>query len=198
MVFAEKSYEVRPPNVREAITLLSVAQDALTGDEDAYQLVLQVLLGWYPSPLFVASRVSEPQQVTAYALTVMHQGTPASRKKAQDVAEEGREIDWSEIISLYMHTYGCSLEAVLGEPWAGFLTMANQMARIEARQKLNYLHAKGIPYIKNKGERSKAMQQLQRLAGHEAGPKRISKEEAAKNLDDLAQQFASFGALGRA
>lgn len=191
VVFGGVSYEVRPPTVREAVTLLTVAQDAMAGDEDAWQLALHVLRSWYPSSLLLASRNAERRQVISYALQMMQQGSPEGKKR------EGAtpSIDWDDIISLYMHTYGQSLDRVLNEPWPGFLIMASQIGRIEARGKLNLIQAQGLPYIKSKTERTKAFNQLRRMAGIVEAPKKVTPEEAQKNLNDLAQAFASFGAL---
>lgn len=192
------SYELRPPTTREALILLSAARDALMGDDDAYSLVLYVLKDWYPSTMFIETRRADPREVVSYALQIMQQGTQ-QRKASDEIAEEGREADWDSILSLYMHTYGVSLSEALEEPWAGFLLMASHIGRIESRNKLNYLHAKGLPHIRDKNERARAMSRLQRAAGIDTvRPKKVSKEEAEANLKELEQQFALFGGLGRA
>jgi len=196
VVYDDNVYEVRPPTVREAVILLAEAKEAMAGNEDSYKLVLHTISQWYPQGLFLALRAAPPQQMTAMALRFMHEGTP--HVKPKKVAAHGQAIDWDDVISLYMHTYGVSLEDTLKEPWSGFLVMASQIGRIEARKKLDQLHVNGLPYIKNKGERDRAIGQLKKLAGVDATASKATPEEQKKNLNDLAAQFAAFGSLGKA
>jgi hypothetical protein len=190
------SYFVRAPTVREALVVMEAAPLAAQGDKDARTLLLGVMDGWFPQKLLTASRKAQPADVAKTCLQMLRgYDEPGANQGERDNAP----VEWPRLIGLYMGTYRISFSDTMREPWPAFLDMLRQVGMVEARWKVGYLSAKGIPHIRAKREREKRMSDLLESAGMGRRRRRkISARVAQANLRELELQFALFGALGRA
>lgn len=199
------AYEVRPPTVREALILIIAGRRAIEGDDDAFNLVLFALKSWYPDQVYSHARAEAKrdgmmsrQLIIGHAFQLMHQGSPETRKRSEEAADDPESIEWGVILSRYMNTYSCSIQTVMDEPWPSFLHLSLRLGSFNAIYTMNTIRAISMAFGSKGKQRDKMFSELEEQLGIRSKPKKLTPEEQKSNLQEFALQFASIGALGKA
>lgn len=197
-----RSIPIPPPSVRTALTLLHAAEDAADGDPGSLSLFTEAASTWLPRAayrrLFPTGfwRLIHWKMPPAIGVSMTMQLLMLGKAEHtlpdnQQEEKQAAEVEWDKLMADYCATYSVDPMRALDTPWHFFMQMLTAADSVHAKAMLRYLTAKGLPYIDNKAEREKAMQDLQKRAGL-APPEKSPEEkliEQKANLELLQRMF---------
>ena len=174
---------VRPPSVREALTILASYEGALDDAPVDTGIFFDILDGWLPSKIVATMKGSDRGTVVQWVFGVINAGVPKFHQVTSGDYEGGG--GWTSVVTDYVSVYPYTVDQVMDEKWPVFLIMAAGIGQVRARQSLQMLHVKGIENTSDQKERQQHFDELYALAKY---PKMT--EEARQRVRDEAQEQA--------
>lgn len=196
-------YLIRSPKVREALQVIAAAPGTAKGDEIDSQIFFEAIEGWLPEKLHrtlvehYKGGDSAINRVVAFVFSLVNQGVPQFQNATDgefsnnDDGEHETGIEWENVVAEYMHTFGCSLDQVLNEPWNSFLLMGQKTDMVHSRQMLRTMRLRSVPYIKDDGEREQAVAEIIARSNGTF----VTKSKEQKRAEALEKQQGQLDAL---
>lgn len=183
---------IRPPSVREALTILASYKGALEDAPVDTGVFFETLSGWLPKDMVETMRRSDRATTIEWVFTLVNAGVP----KFHEVSNQDYESDggWTAVVTDFVSVYHYTVEDAMNEKWPVFLMLAAGISQVRARQALEALRVKGIQYSE-KGDREMAVDELMRTANYprltEEARQRQKDEKQARDLKALSARFAA-------
>ena len=222
LAYGGRLYSVRAPSVREALAVLYAARVVSTEDataeavRTAWKVVSEHVAGWLDEDLLAALEERPVVEAIRVLLRLIYDEGEDEAPRARAALEAGRRgapgdsdqlLEHPErLLADYMHAYAMPLAVALEEPWEALVLLAKEVDRLHAAASVRYLHARGLPYIKDSMERERAFDALRDRAGL-SSPERAPikaktpeemKAEQLRRLDQVFAEMATAGATGEA
>lgn len=160
------TYQIRPPTVCEALTLLATQPRGEHDDETVFRQALQ---GWFPPSMFVALEQQGRGALVTMSKRLMREFTPGTSGKSKQAEQSHGTADlpeWSILLLDYAMATSSDPHQVYTEtPWPFFLVMVRDLIAAEARQHLRELDLVTLPHSGKSAENVlKRMQLRAKLA----------------------------------
>lgn len=185
-------YVVRPPTVREALTILASYRDALEDAPVNTGVFFETLADWLPERMVKTMRKSNRHEVVSWVINFVNAGVPTFHSETDGEYEGGG--GWTSVVTDFVSVYPYTVEEVLNERFPVFLIMAAGIKQVRARQAIELLRVKGIQYTKDNGERQAEIDNLVSAANYPTltaeARQKLADEKQAKALEQMSVMFS--------
>ena len=171
MEIGDDVHYVRPPTVREAISILAAVDEA-ESQEDADYIERAFLEPWLPRPVlnwYSAARPARKAEILNHLLLAGAKLPKPAREQEGDLQVES---DWTDALARYIFVYGGNAWDVYDSvPFPFFCLMLSRADREIARRSLTQVEVAVLPHV---GEESGRMiDSMQRRAGYVKGAETV-------------------------
>lgn len=186
------SQAVRPPTVREALTLLTSYKGVLEDSPVNAGVFFEVLSGWLPRKMYEVMVKSQRDVVVKFVFDLVNSGVPEFHRDTENRYVGGG--GWASLLTEFLTVFSYTDEQVMQMSWPAFLVYAANIGQVHAREILQALRIKGIQYTQDDGKRNKEINALVATANYpqltEEARQAIKDKEQADVLNAMSAMYA--------